>query len=70
MSKPRLVARLKDAGGSEDNEGYGATKHRWWVETRYRANGKLHHRTQDYFDRRDALNALRALGDGVEIIEP
>jgi len=59
-SKPRLRAKLMCDKGKRQP---------WWVRIGYR-NGRIHSHTENYRDRRDAMNALTALGDcGVEVVE-
>ena len=60
MNKPRLKAELMHDGRNRQP---------WWVSVSYR-NGRIHSHTENYTRKAAALNALRALGDGVEIIEP
>ena len=60
MSKPRLKAELMWEG---------LQRQPWWVRVSYR-NGRIHSHTENYARKRDALNALHALGDGVEVVEP
>ena len=58
--EPRLKGELKyDAGNKQP----------WWVRVSYTSNGKIHSRTETYATKRAALNALRALADGVLIEE-
>ena len=72
--RPRLKAEIKSRGvvylnTSETPERY-RTRSEWWVRVTYQSNGKIHSHTENYNTKRAALNALRALGDGVEIVEP
>ena len=67
MSKPRLKAEVHDVETSDYTGRFGR---KWWVRVSYVSNGKIHSHSEDYNTKRAAINALHALGDGVEVVEP